>query len=40
MLILWVVGFLFIYKIIGFAHGIAELAKAVPKATRNGVVLP
>ena len=40
MLILWVVGFLFIYKIIGFPLGITESAKAVLEATRNGVVLP
>ena len=40
MLILWVVGFLFIYKIIGFPPGITESAKAVLEATRNGVVLP
>jgi len=40
MLILWVVGFLFIYKIIGLPPGITESAKSVPEATRNGVVLP
>jgi sodium-dependent dicarboxylate transporter 2/3/5 len=40
MLILWVVGFLFIYKIIGFPPGITESAKTVLEATRNGVVLP
>jgi len=40
MLILWVVGFLFIYKVIGFPPGITESAKTVLEATRNGVVLP
>jgi sodium-dependent dicarboxylate transporter 2/3/5 len=40
MLILWVVGFLFIYKIIGLPPGITESAKSVLEATRNGVVLP
>jgi len=37
---LWVVGFLFIYKVIGFPPGITESAKAVLEATRNGLVLP
>jgi len=35
-----IVGFLFIYKIIGFPPGITEPTKAVLEATRNGVVLP
>jgi len=39
MLILWLVGFLFIYKVVGFPPGITESAKAVLEATRNGVVL-
>jgi len=40
MLILWVVGFLFLYKVVGFPPGITESAKTVLEATRNGVVVP
>ncbi len=40
MLILWVVGFLIIFRIIGFPPGITDTAKAVLEATRNGMVFP
>ncbi|MDD3655762.1 MAG: SLC13 family permease [Atribacterota bacterium] len=40
MLILWVVGFLIIFRIVGFPPDITESAKAVLEATRNGIVIP
>ena len=40
MAILWVVGFVFIFRLIGFPSGITETAKTALEATKTGLSMP